>query len=123
MRHKTCERSDNARCYGRGCVFFNSASRIRVLNPDEDALNKPWCPIPSGIVTVVNARLLRWSLFPLSLSLSIYLEAHWQDISLAIDFMVYNELRLHPHWPMRNSCNAWGYASFQRGGLCNSWCV
>jgi len=85
------------------------------LNPEEDALNKPWRPIPSGIVPVVNARILRWILLPLCLSLSISLEAHWQGISLAIAFIVHNELHLHSHWLMRNACNAWGYASFNAG--------
>ena len=78
-------------------------------------MNKPWRPIPSGIVSVANARILRWILLPLCLSLSISLEAHWQGISLAIAFIVHNELHLHSHWLMRNACNAWGYASFNAG--------
>jgi hypothetical protein len=85
------------------------------LNPEEDTLNKPWRPIPSGVVSVVNARILRWILLPICLSLSISLEAHWQGISLAIAFIVHNELHLHSHWLMRNACNAWGYASFNAG--------
>jgi 4-hydroxybenzoate polyprenyltransferase len=87
------------------------------LNPEEDVLNKPWRPIPSGIVSVLNARILRWILLPLCLSLSIMmsLEALWQGISLAIAFIAYNELHLHSHWLTRNACNAWGYASFNAG--------
>jgi len=85
------------------------------LNPEEDTLNKPWRPIPSGVVSVVNARILRWILLPICLSLSISLEAHWQGISLAIAFIVHNELHLHSHWLLRNACNAWGYASFNAG--------
>ena len=85
------------------------------LNPEEDTLNKPWRPIPSGIVSVANARILRWILLPICLSLSISLEAHWQGICLAIGFIVHNEMHLHSHWLMRNACNAWGYASFNAG--------
>jgi hypothetical protein len=85
------------------------------LNPEEDAKNKPWRPIPSGIVSVVYARILRWILLYLCLSLSISLEAQWQGISLAIAFIAHNELHLHSHWLMRNACNAWGYASFNAG--------
>jgi 4-hydroxybenzoate polyprenyltransferase len=86
-------------------------------NPGEDVLNKPWRPIPSGIVSVLNARILRWILLPLCLSLSISmsLEALLQSTSLAIGFIVYNELHLDSHWLMRNACNAWGYASFNAG--------
>jgi hypothetical protein len=43
------------------------------------------------------------------------LEVPWQGISLAIAFIVHNELHLHSHWLMRNACNAWGYASFNAG--------
>jgi 4-hydroxybenzoate polyprenyltransferase len=87
------------------------------LNPGEDLLNKPWRPIPSGIVTVHKARILRWIVLSLCLSLSISmsLEAFWQSTSLAICFIVYNELHLDSHWLMRNACNAWGYASFNTG--------
>ncbi|KAN0118767.1 UbiA prenyltransferase family domain containing protein [Russula decolorans] len=85
------------------------------MNPGEDALNKPWRPIPSGIVSVLNARILRWILLPLCLSLSISLGALWHSISLAIGFIVYNELHLDTHWLVRNACNAWGYASFNAG--------
>ena len=85
------------------------------LNPGEDVLNKPWRPIPSGIVSVLNARILRWILLPLCLSLSMSLEALWQGVFLAIGFLVYNELHLDSHWLMRNALNAWGYASFNAG--------
>jgi 4-hydroxybenzoate polyprenyltransferase len=86
-------------------------------NPEEDVSNKPWRPIPSGIVSVLNARILRWILFPLCLSVSISmsLEAFGQSTSLAICFIVYNELHLDSHWLLRNACNAWGYASFNTG--------
>jgi hypothetical protein len=54
---------------------------------------------------------------PSTMSFPIYrLWKHsWQGISLAIAFIVYNELHLHSHWLTRNACNAWGYASFNAG--------
>jgi len=87
------------------------------LEPEEDASNKPWRPIPSGLISVAGARCLRWILLPLCLSLSVYLEVHWQGISLALAFLVYGELHLHSHWIMRNVCNTWGYASFNAGAF------
>ena len=94
---------------------FNVANQS--LNPGEDLLNKPWRPIPSGIVSVLNARILRWILLPLCLSLSMPMspEVLWHSISLAISFIIYNELHLDLHWLMRNACNAWGYAHFYGG--------
>src|SRR6266851_4075975 len=85
------------------------------LDPEEDASNKPWWPIPSGLISVSCARALRWILLPSCFFLSVRLQAHWQGISLALAFLVHNEMHLHSHWLMRNACNAWGYASFNAG--------
>ena len=87
------------------------------LDPDEDSSNKPWRPIPSGLISVDAARHLRWMLLPLCLSVSVRLEAYWQGISLALAFLAHNEFGLHSHLFMRNICNAWGYASFNAGAF------
>ena len=85
------------------------------LDPEEDALNKPWRPISSGLASAPSARTLRWILLPLCFSLSVCLEVPWQGISLALGFIAHNELGLHSHWLMRNICNALGYAFFNAG--------
>lgn len=87
------------------------------LDPEEDSSNKPWRPIPSGLISVDAARSLRWMLLPLCLSVSVRLEAYWQGISLALAFLAHNEFGLHSHLFLRNICNAWGYASFNAGAL------
>ena len=85
------------------------------LDPEEDASNKPWRPIPSGLISVGSARLLRWMLLPLCLSVSVRLGVYWQGISLVLAFLSHNEFGFHSHLFMRNICNAWGYASFNAG--------
>ena len=87
------------------------------IDPEEDALNKPWRPIPSGLISVAGARRLRWILLPSCFLLSAYLEVRWQGIVLASAFLAHNELHLHSHCIMRNVCNAWGYASFNAGAF------
>ena len=87
------------------------------MDSEEDALNKPWRPIPSGLISVAGARCLRWTLLPSCFFLSAYLEVHWQGTILALSFLVYNELRLHLHWIMRNVLNAFGYAYFNAGAF------
>jgi hypothetical protein len=87
------------------------------LDPEEDSSNKPWRPIPSGLISVDGARNLRWMLLPFCLSVSVRLEAYWQGISLALAILAHNELGLHSHLFLRNICNAWGYASFNAGAL------
>ncbi|KAI0270494.1 UbiA prenyltransferase family-domain-containing protein [Gloeopeniophorella convolvens] len=85
------------------------------MDPEEDASNKPWRPIPSRLITVADARVLRWLLLPICFAFSIYLEVQWQGIALAAAFLAHNELGFHSHWLMRNVCNAWGYACFNAG--------
>ncbi|KAH9017383.1 UbiA prenyltransferase family-domain-containing protein [Lactarius pseudohatsudake] len=87
------------------------------LDPEEDSSNKPWRPIPSSLISVDNARNLRWMLLPLCISVSVRLEVYWQGMSLALAFLAHNEFGLHSHLFMRNICNAWGYASFNAGAF------
>jgi 4-hydroxybenzoate polyprenyltransferase len=85
------------------------------LDSEEDALNKPWRPIPSCLMSVARARTLRWILLPSCLFLSLCLGAHCPSISLLLATLVYHELQLDAHAVLRNFCNAWGYASFNAG--------
>ncbi|KAI9454091.1 UbiA prenyltransferase family [Russula earlei] len=87
------------------------------IHPKEDSLNKPWRPIPSGLISVNDTRTLRWVLLPLCLFFSVCLEAHWPSISLAIVIIAYNELHMSSHWFLRGFCYAWGNASFNAGAL------
>jgi 4-hydroxybenzoate polyprenyltransferase len=87
------------------------------MDPEEDALNKPWRPIPSGLISVVGTCRLRWILLLSCFSLSAYLEVHWQGIVLASAFLTYNELHLHSYLIMRNVLNAFGYAYFNAGAF------
>ncbi|KAI0052435.1 hypothetical protein FA95DRAFT_1601807 [Auriscalpium vulgare] len=85
------------------------------MDPKEDALNKPWRPIPAGRISVPAARVLRWALLPFCFALSVLLNVEWQGIALATAFIAHNELGLDSHWFVRNLCNAWGYAAFNAG--------
>ncbi|KAI0031470.1 UbiA prenyltransferase family-domain-containing protein [Vararia minispora EC-137] len=93
------------------------------LSPEEDALNKPWRPIPSGNISVATARNLRWILLPSCLLQSFVYGVPWQGLSLAIVFLAHNEWALGSHWVLRTLCNAWGYASFNAGAaaIVSSW--
>lgn len=87
----------------------------QVLDSDEDALNKPWRPIPSRLMSVARARALRWILLPSCLFISLCLGVHWPSISLALAILAYHELQFDSQVILRNFCNAWGYASFNAG--------
>jgi 4-hydroxybenzoate polyprenyltransferase len=85
------------------------------INPEEDAVNKPWRPIPTGRVTVSQAQNLRWVLVAACLAFSLYRGVLPASILLCLFTIAYNDLGFHSHVVMRNVCNALGYASFELG--------
>ena len=87
------------------------------LSPDEDALNKPWRPIPAGRISVRQATTLRWTLLPLCLFLSFAYGILAVGAVLMIGILLHNELRLDSHWFTRNVLNAIGYATFDAGAM------
>ena len=97
------------------------------LDPTEDALNKPYRPIPSGRVTLRQAQILRWTLVPICLALSTCysMPTMWTSVLLCLLTHTYNDLYFHGHWLTRNISIAFGLSSFELGatlvaGLCPS---
>ncbi|KAJ7231319.1 UbiA prenyltransferase family [Mycena rebaudengoi] len=84
-------------------------------NADEDRLNKPYRPIPSGLMTVQGTRILRWVLAPVCLALSWSLDIFYPGLSLAVAFILYNDLGFGFHWLSKNLLNAMGYVSWNAG--------
>lgn len=85
------------------------------INPDEDAVNKPWRPIPAGRVTLPQAQSLRPVLVALCLILSICRGVLPASILVCVSTIAYNDFGFHGHVVLRNVCNAVGYASFELG--------
>ncbi|KAH9845978.1 UbiA prenyltransferase family-domain-containing protein [Lenzites betulinus] len=85
------------------------------LSPEEDASNKPWRPIPSGRITVANARSLRWAMLAVCLSVSAHYGVLAPSVALALGTLAHNELGMDAAWLPRNMCNAVGYAAFNAG--------
>ena len=85
------------------------------VNPEEDAVNKPWRPIPAGRITVSQAQNLRWVLVASCLLLSLYRGILPASVLLCLSTIVYNDLGFHGHIILRSICNAVGYAGFELG--------
>jgi len=85
------------------------------VDPEEDALNKPWRPIPAGLISVPDARTLHLILLPSCLCLSAWLGPKWHTVSLELAGLAYHEFHFHSHWLTRNICNAWFYGSLNAG--------
>ena len=85
------------------------------LSPEEDAQNKPFRPIAAGRITVAQARKLRWVLIPICLTVSAAYGVLYPSITLAVHFLLHNELKLDANWITRNLLNALGYCAFDAG--------
>ncbi|KAG0693491.1 hypothetical protein DFH29DRAFT_963990 [Suillus ampliporus] len=70
----------------------------------EDVVNKPWCPLPSGRISIKDSRALRWGLMVFCLGLS----------SL-FSLIVFTTSAAFYGASDRNLCNAGGYATLKLG--------
>ncbi|KDR74291.1 hypothetical protein GALMADRAFT_250079 [Galerina marginata CBS 339.88] len=96
-------------------LHFNLANQVR--DPEEDMRNKPWRPLPSGRITLANARRLRY-LAPLICMLNSL--CYSRTIFFASAFFaalvpMYHELHGDSHWLSKNLMNAVGYTCFAMG--------
>jgi 4-hydroxybenzoate polyprenyltransferase len=92
---------------------FNAANQMFTM--EEDALNKPYRPIPAGLITIGKAKVLRWGLVPLCLGLSWIFEVIYLGLSLSVAFILYNECGLDRYWFTKNALNAIGLVSWNVG--------
>lgn len=91
----------------------SNQSRSRV----EDALNRPWRPIPSGRISERDAIRLRLGLVPFCIGLSLF---YGWDVALAstlltITTIIHDDFALAGHWVGKNACTMLGYISFEIG--------
>ena len=84
---------------------------------DEDTINRPWRPIPSGHISSTDAGLLRITLIPICLCVSSFhgLDVVLTSAGLTMTMIVYDELNLAGHWIGKNVCNVSGYLTFEIG--------
>ncbi|KAJ7200832.1 UbiA prenyltransferase family [Mycena pura] len=92
------------------CCAANQMSSAK-----EDGINKPYRPIPAGLISVQHTRILRWILVPICLGLSWYYAVLYPGLSLAVAFVVYNELGLDSSFYTKNFLNAVGIVSWNVG--------
>jgi len=84
---------------------------------EEDAVNRPWRPIPSGRISERSVFFLRLGLVPFCIGLSaIYgWDVALTSALLTVTTIVYDEFSLAGHWVGKNACNILGYTSFEIG--------
>ncbi|OBZ74345.1 Digeranylgeranylglyceryl phosphate synthase [Grifola frondosa] len=85
----------------------------------EDAINRPWRPIPAGRIHESQARILRWSTVALCMLLSA---AYGTDVVMAtlglvMTTVLYDDAGLAWHVVGKNLCNIGGYTTFEIGAM------
>ncbi|TBU28077.1 UbiA prenyltransferase family [Dichomitus squalens] len=83
----------------------------------EDAINKPWRPLPSGRISEPQALVLRWVTVGAAFSCSAI---HGGDLMLTtfclfLTTFAYDELGLAGHHIAKSVCNIGGYTTFEIG--------
>ncbi|KAF4621148.1 hypothetical protein D9613_000280 [Agrocybe pediades] len=83
----------------------------------EDIVNKPWRPLPSGRVTVHQARGFRFFLMALCLGVSYFLGPKIAVASLALTAVevLHDDVLMSHHPLLKNLCNVGGYLTFEIG--------
>ncbi|KAI0059667.1 hypothetical protein BV25DRAFT_1040905 [Artomyces pyxidatus] len=97
-------------------IYFDVSNQIR--QPEEDRLNKPYRPIPSGLISISNAILLKRILLPLSLGISLLYSP--EVFAAAVGFTVityfYDEKSgSASHFVVRTLWNIGGYFTLNAG--------
>ncbi|KAF8178134.1 UbiA prenyltransferase family [Mycena galopus ATCC 62051] len=84
---------------------------------DEDIVNKPWRPLPSGRVTERQTCILRWTLVFINLAFSAVIarSVMYTSLALALVEFVHDDLGLSYHPVLKNICNIGGYGTFEMG--------
>ncbi|KAJ7485699.1 UbiA prenyltransferase family [Mycena latifolia] len=83
----------------------------------EDAINRPWRPLPGGRMSQKSAALMRWLLVPICIfsSLPFGRGVGLSSISLTLLLVAHDEIGFAGHWISKNLINSIGYLSFEFG--------
>lgn len=82
----------------------------------EDAINKPWRPLPSARLTEVQARRLLLAVLPLTLFVSYLVGGLHETLLLMVLTWIYNDLgAADENIYLRNMLNAFGFLCFSSG--------
>ena len=98
---------------------------------DEDRKNHPWRPIPAGLISQTNARILRWVLAILCpcFSSTFGLPTVMASMLMVMATIIYDDLKFSGHWAAKNVCTLSGYICFEvwamsiMGMLSNCFCL
>lgn len=99
-------------------LVFDIANQRFPDSAVEDTLNKPWRPLPTGLITAIQMRRLLLVTLPIALAIN-YLLGAWEETVLlfCMDWM-YNDLKgMDEDFLVRNLLIALGYGMYHKGSM------
>ncbi|KAK7059958.1 UbiA prenyltransferase family-domain-containing protein [Favolaschia claudopus] len=83
----------------------------------EDAINRPWRPLPGNRISQSSAAILRWLLIPLCVLASFPFGSRvvLSSLGLTALLVAHDELNWDKHWASKNIINTFGYMCFELG--------
>ncbi|KIY68827.1 hypothetical protein CYLTODRAFT_421278 [Cylindrobasidium torrendii FP15055 ss-10] len=94
---------------------FNTANQTAGASPDEDAINKPWRPVPAKRITLENAKTLRHVLSCFNMCMAIVLHTVNATVGFEILTTLHNDLHTSEHWFTKNAGTALLYCFMEFG--------
>ena len=97
---------------------FTIGNQLQTKAIEEDRLNKPWRPLPSGLLTCNQAAVFMTAAYPVAFVISILAGGTLQCLTLVVLGVCYNGLGgADHHFLVRNLLIAVGYLGFASGAL------
>jgi 4-hydroxybenzoate polyprenyltransferase len=99
-------------------LIFDLANQRSPESATEDAINKPWRPIPSGRITCAQTTTLHLIALPVVLGLN-YLIGPWEETALLFTLTwMYNDLGGgNQNWIVRNGIIAVAFSQYNKGAM------
>jgi len=99
-------------------LVFDLANQRHAESVEEDAINKPWRPIPTGRISTSQTRRLLQLAIPAVLAINYFLGAWQETVILFTLTWMYNDLGGGDDgWIMRNVIIAFAFSQYNKGAL------
>ena len=97
-------------------IIFDVANQRLPTSVIEDSVNKPWRPLPSGRLTLSQARRFLLLILPIGFFATMYLGGLEETVAMMVLTWMYNDLGgADESYIVRNLINAFGFVCYSSG--------
>jgi 4-hydroxybenzoate polyprenyltransferase len=96
-------------------LSFTVSNQCHGNGPKEDAMLKPYRPIPSKKISIEAAKMLRILMVPIVIMFATIFGGLKACLAIVAVTLYYNEGSGSEHWLSKNGCGSLFYATFEWG--------